>query len=93
MPRPSSATPHIDVWVARQSGCPCHLFRLSVLAQVSGHISHLAASQSVLLVVVLVVVVVVALLAAVALTAVWSGKPARRKVALAVLDRLLRWRH
>jgi hypothetical protein len=35
---------------------------------------------------------VLALLAAVVLTALWSGKPARSKVALAVLDRLLRWR-
>jgi hypothetical protein len=75
---------------ARQAGCPCHLFRFSVLAQASGHVSHLAASQGVLLVV--VVAVVLALLAAVVITAVWSGKPARSKAALAVLDRLLRWR-
>jgi hypothetical protein len=78
----------------RQAGCPCRLFRFSALAQVSGPLSHLAASQGVLLAVVLAMVValLLALLAAVAFTAIWSARPTRSKVALAVLDRLLRWR-
>jgi hypothetical protein len=85
-------SPAIEAWVARQAGRTCRPLRLLILAQVSGHVSHLAASQSLLLVVALSLVLVLALLAAVVLAAVWSGKPARSKRALAVLDRLFRWR-
>jgi hypothetical protein len=74
---------------ARQAGCPCRVSRLSVLAQVSGHISHIMTNQGVLLVAALSLILFSAL---VVLPAVWSSKPARRKAALAVLDRLLRWR-
>jgi uncharacterized membrane protein YqiK len=41
---------------------------------------------------VIVIVVLVLLAVLVIFPAVWSSKPARRKAALAVLDRLLRWR-
>jgi hypothetical protein len=37
-------------------------------------------------------VLLIALVAGVVLPAVWSVKPARCKAALAVLDRLLRWK-
>jgi hypothetical protein len=39
-----------------------------------------------------VAVLIVVLVAGVAWTAIWSAKPSRRKAALAVLDRLLRWK-
>ena len=43
-------------------------------------------------VLVVVVVLVAVLVAVVVLAAVFSAKPARRRAALAVLDRLLRWK-
>jgi Flp pilus assembly protein TadB len=74
---------------ARQAGCPCRAVRFCALAQVSGHIGGALSSHGALMVIALIAVVFAAL---VIFPAVWSRKPARRKAALAVLDRLLRWR-
>lgn len=63
--------------------------RSSVLAQASGALEHALTSQDVFVILVLVVFTISVL---VILPAVWSSKPARRKAALAVLDRLTRWR-
>ncbi|HEY1626373.1 MAG TPA: hypothetical protein VGG16_21520 [Streptosporangiaceae bacterium] len=62
-------------------------FKLNVLPQASGTLSHNLSGQDVFVIVLLVV----ALVAAVVLTAVWSSDGERRKAALAVLKLLLRW--
>lgn len=74
---------------ARQVGCPCRAVRFCALAQVSEHFGSAASSHGTLLVMAVIAVVFAAL---VIFPAVWSRKPARRKAALEVLDRLLRWR-
>jgi hypothetical protein len=74
---------------AREEGSPSRVYRFGSLALASGPVSLVAlrpyalAGLAVLLALVVLLVVV---------PAVWSGKPARRKAALAVLDRLLRWK-
>jgi hypothetical protein len=73
---------------ACQAGCPRREFQLSTLPQASGTLSHNLSGQDVFVIVLLVL----ALVAAVVLTAVWSGDKERRKDALAVLDRIIRWR-
>jgi hypothetical protein len=72
-----------------QVGCSRTVFRLSALPQVSGTLSHALTGQDVLLIVILVLVLVGGL---VIFPAVWSGKDYRRKAALDVLDRIIRWR-
>jgi hypothetical protein len=72
---------------ARQAECPRTDFKLSALPQVSGAISRNMNSQDVFVIAILVL----ALMAAVVLTALW-GKPARRRDALALLDRIIPWR-
>lgn len=72
---------------ACQATCPPTDFKLSALPQASA-IGHVLSSQSVALIVIVVLVVVTA----VVLTAIWSGDKDRRKDALAVLDRIMRWR-
>ena len=59
--------------------------RLSTLPQVSG-ISHALSSQDVTM----IVIVGLILVTAIVLTALW-GKPARRRDALALLDRITPW--
>jgi hypothetical protein len=59
---------------------------LSTLPQVSGTLGHALGGQDVF------VITVLALVAAVVLTAVWSPDKERRKDALAVFDRITRWR-
>lgn len=71
---------------ACQATRPPAEFRLSASPQASG-IGHALSSQDVTL----IVFVCLALVAAVVLTAIWAGSE-RRKAALDVLDRLLRWR-
>jgi hypothetical protein len=71
---------------ACQAGCAQTDSRLSVLPQVSS-ISHDLSSQDVTM----IVVVVLVLATAIVLTALW-GKPARRRDALALLDRIIPWR-
>lgn len=82
----SSVREHVG---ARQAGCPCHVFRFSALAQLSSHIGSAVSSHGVLLAVLLVAV---ALVTVVIFPAVWSRKSYRRKAALEVLERLIRWR-
>jgi hypothetical protein len=60
---------------------------MSALPQVSNALSHSLSGQDVFVVVLLVL----ALVAAVVLTAVWSKDKERRKDALEVLDRIIRW--
>ena len=74
---------------ARQAGYPADGSQLSALAQANGALGHALTSEDVLVVLVLVVLTIAVL---VVFPAVWSGKPARRRAALAVLDRLTRWR-
>lgn len=62
--------------------------RLSALPQASEMMSHALAGQDAFVVVLLVVL----LMATVVLTAIWSADKDRRKAALDVLDRLIRWR-
>ena len=65
-------------------GCR-QLYKLSVIFQASNALrNHVA-----LLILVLVIIVVIG---GVMLPAVWSSKRTRRTAALAVLDRILRWR-
>ena len=64
-------------------------FRMNALVQASGPLSHLAAGPSLLWLAALCVILFATL---VVCPAVWSSKPSRRKAALAVLDRLIRWR-
>lgn len=63
------------------------LSQLVVLAQVKPAIR--ADGDAVLA---MAAVLLVILVAGVVLPAVWSGKPTRRRAALAVLDRLVRWK-
>ena len=63
-------------------------FKLSVLPQASGTLSHSLNSLDVFVVLVLVLALVAAV---VVLTAVWSRDGERRKAAVAALDRLIRW--
>jgi hypothetical protein len=84
-----SASPVIQAWVACQAKCPCRVFRFSALAQLSGHIGSALGSPGTLLGIVLIGVLFAAL---VIFPAVWSRKSYRRKAALAVLDRIIRWR-
>jgi hypothetical protein len=72
----------------REAGGPRKLCELAMMAQVSNGISGLARNQAVLLILGLVIV----LIGGVIFPAVWSSKRARRTAALAVLDRILRWR-
>jgi hypothetical protein len=72
-----------------QAGCTRTEFRLSALPQAGGTVSHVLTGQDVFVIVLLVLALVAGL---VVLPAVWSSKPSRRKAALAVLDRLIRWR-
>jgi hypothetical protein len=65
-------------------GCR-HLYELSVISQVS----NVLRNHGALLILVLVIVMVTG---GVIFPAVWSDKRTRRTAALAVLDRLLRWR-
>jgi hypothetical protein len=71
-----------------QAGCTRTEFRLSALPQFSGAISRNVSGQDVFVIALLAL----ALVAAVALTAVWTGNGDRRKAALDVLDRIIRWR-
>ena len=73
---------------ACQAGCPYTEFKLSALPQVTGTIGRALSCQDVFVIVLLVL----ALLAAVVLTAIWSRDKDRRKAALDVLDRMIRWR-
>ena len=72
---------------ACQAGCPHTEFRLSALPQASSTLSRNLSGQDMFVIVLLVL----ALVAAVVLTALW-GKPARRRDALALLDRIIPWR-
>ena len=71
----------------RQPRFPLTEFKLCVLPQASGSLGHVLSGQDMFVVVLLVL----ALVAAVVLTALW-GKPARRRDALALLDRIIPWR-
>jgi hypothetical protein len=73
---------------ACQAGDPRTEFRLSALPQVSGDLSHNLSGHDVFVIALLVL----ALVAAVVLTAVWSPDKNRRKDAISVLDRFMRWR-
>ena len=74
-------------------GCICNgeargsrqFYELSMMAQVNG----LARNQVALLILGLLAVLVIG---GVIFPAIWSSKRARRTAALAVLDRILRWR-
>jgi hypothetical protein len=65
------------------------LGQLALLAQAKTAINKIAGGQWTLA---LVVLIAVLLIVGVLWPAIWSQKPSRRKAALAVLDRLLRWR-
>jgi len=73
---------------ACQAGDPRTEFRLSALPQVSSGLSHNLSGDDVFVIALLVL----ALVAAVVLTAVWSPDKNRRKDAISVLDRFVRWR-
>jgi len=73
---------------ACQAGCPHPGSQLGALPQASGSFGHVLTGQETFVVVLLIL----ALVAAVSLTATWSGDSDRRKAALAVLDRFIRWR-
>lgn len=70
---------------ARQPGCLGDESRLAALPQ----FSHAMTGQDVFLVTILVLVLLAGL---VIFPAIWSSKPARRRAALDVLDRIIRWR-
>jgi hypothetical protein len=78
-----------DCVSACQAGCPCTEFRLIALAQASGPLGRAATSQGVLLLVALFLILFAGL---VVFPAVWSSDKERRKAALTVLDRTIRWR-
>jgi hypothetical protein len=61
------------------------LFELSMMSHVSGVLGYHGVLTLIALVLILIIVGVV-------FPAIWSGNKARRSAALAVLDRLLRWR-
>jgi hypothetical protein len=69
----------------RQAGYPRDEFRLGAFPQVS----HAMTGQDLFLVTVLALVLLAGL---VVFPAIWSTKPARRRAALAVLERIIRWR-
>lgn len=71
-----------------QAGCPRTEFRLSALPQVSVTLGRALSGQEMFV----IVIVALALVTAVVLTAIWSRDKDRRKDALAVLDRIARWR-
>ena len=73
--------------LAREEGSPSR--HIGALTLVSGPVSQVAGRPYVLIGLAVFLVLVVGL---VVFPAVWSSKPARRKAALAVLDRLLRWK-
>jgi hypothetical protein len=73
-----------------EAGRPRQLCELSMIAQVSNGLPGLLRNQAVPLILGLVIILVIG---GVLLPAVWSRKRARRTAALAVLDRILRWRH
>jgi hypothetical protein len=89
MPQLPLASPDIEAWAACQAGCPCRVFRFSAMAQVSDHIGSALGSPGALLVIALIAVFFAALII---VPAVWSRRSYRRKAALAVLERLIRWR-
>jgi hypothetical protein len=72
---------------ACQAGCSRTELKLSALPQVSSALSRNLNGQDVFVIALLVLVLV----AAVVLTALW-GKPARRRDALALFDRIIPWR-
>jgi hypothetical protein len=74
---------------ACQAGYSRTEFRLSTLPQVSDSVTHTLSSQGAFWLAVLSLALFAVL---VVFPAVWSRKPARRKAALDVLDRLIRWR-
>jgi hypothetical protein len=73
---------------ARVEGCSVRAYHLGALATASGPASQVAGRPYVLIGLVLFLVLV----AVAVLSAIWSKDPARRKDALDVLDRLLRWK-
>jgi len=73
---------------AFQVGCTSADFKLNALPQLGVAVGHVLTGQEVFWLAALCLT----LFAVLALPAVWSSKPARRKAALAVLDRLIRWR-
>jgi hypothetical protein len=62
---------------------------MNALSQVSASIGHALSGQDVVLIVAFCLILFAAL---VVFPAVWSSKPSRRRAALAVLDRIIRWR-
>jgi hypothetical protein len=73
---------------ACRAWCSCTDFKLSALPQVGSTVSHVLSSQGVFWLAALCLILFAVL---VVVPAVWSRKPARRKAALAVLDRIMRW--
>lgn len=74
---------------AREKGSPCRAYQLGALALASGPVSDVTGSPYVLLGLALLLALVTGL---VIVPAIWSRRAARRKAALDVLDRLLRWK-
>jgi hypothetical protein len=72
----------------RQAGFAARTFQVSTIGLVGLRLGSTAAGLGILVIALLVAVVVVLVL----LPAVWSRKRYRREAALAVLDRLIRWR-
>jgi hypothetical protein len=72
-----------------QAGYPCTDFKLGALPQIGSTVSHALSSQGVFWLAALCLILFAVL---VVCPAVWSSKPSRRRAALAVLDRLIRWR-
>jgi len=79
----SSVRDPVSACQAGFAGTDC---RLSALPQVTG-VSRALTSQDVTM----IVIVGLILVTAIVLTALW-GKPARRRDALALLDRIIPWR-
>lgn len=78
-----------DPLSACQAGCTRTEFKLNALPQVSSALGHVLGSQSAFWLAALCLILFAAL---VVFPAVWSSKPSRRKAALDVLDRIIRWR-
>ena len=72
-----------------QAACARTDFKLRALPQVSASIGHVLNGHEVFWLAALCLTLFAVL---VVLPAVWSSKPTRRRAALAVLDRLIRWR-
>jgi hypothetical protein len=72
----------------RETRCRCRLFRFSALAALSGYFGNDFSNNGVLLVISLITVL---LAAGVVLPAVWSRKDFRRRAALVVIERFIRW--